>query len=56
MHAADIGRELKSLDERWQEFKKVIIQAAEETCGYSKCVENKKMTFWWNEDIKQAIA
>lgn len=48
--------EKQEIEETWHQFKKIILEAAQESCGKTKIGKgNKKRTPWWTEQIKQAV-
>ncbi|XP_073989088.1 uncharacterized protein [Rhodnius prolixus] len=44
-----------SLEGMWANFKKVILEAAEEVCGRTKCGLVKKETRWWSDEVKKEV-
>ena len=44
-----------SLDEDWNQWKEMIINAARKVCGTNKQNKQKKQTSWWNNQIKEQI-
>ena len=36
-------------------FKNDILQACDEVCGKKKCRKNHGDTWWWNEEVKEAM-
>ena len=41
--------------EEWEKFKKVLLEAAEATCGRTSSIKRWKETPWWNERAKEAV-
>ena len=50
-------RELVSVDapDLWQNFKEGILRACDEVCGKRKGRRDQGNTWWWNEEVKEAI-
>ena len=40
----------------WKCFKEGVLQACDEVCGKKKGRRDQGDTWWWNEDVKEAIA
>ena len=51
-------RELVSVDapDVWKSFKEGVLRACDEVCGKSKGRRDRGDTWWWNEEVKEAIA
>ena len=45
----------KNVEETWQIFKEILLNAARQSCGTIKLNYCKKQTAWWNNDIKEEI-
>ena len=39
----------------WQEFRSVVMEAAEGVCGRKKCRNDKQRTRWWNKEVETAV-
>ena len=54
----EIVRELVSVDapDLWKCFKEGVLKACNEVCGKKKERRDQGNTWWWNEDMKEAIA
>ena len=39
----------------WNTFKKSMLQACDEVCGKKKNIKSHGNTWWWNEEVKEAI-
>ena len=39
----------------WNTFKNSMLQACDEVCGKKKDRKNHGDTWWWNEEVKEAI-
>ena len=51
-------RELVSVDapDLWKSFKEGVLRACDEVCGKRKGRRDQGNTWWWNEEVKEAIA
>lgn len=51
-------KELVSVDapDVWKSFKEGVLRACDEVCGKRKGRRDKGNTWWWNEEVKEAIA
>ena len=51
-------RELVSTDvpNLWKCFKEAVLKACDEVCGKNKGRRDQGDKWWWNEDVKEAIA
>ena len=49
--------EWKYLDvnEHWQQMKNIMMETAQVTCGLSKGPCRHKETWWWNEEVTEAV-
>jgi len=49
--------EWKHLDvnENWHKVKKIIMETAQHICGMSKGPCRHKETWWWNEEVAEAV-
>ena len=45
--------DINIINNEWMAFKKIIIKAAEKYCGRVKTGDQRKITHWWNEHLKQ---
>ena len=50
-----IDPDISTLDEKWQQYKKILLNCAEETCGRKQIKGNTKRTAWWNEKVQTRI-
>ncbi|KAF2900954.1 hypothetical protein ILUMI_05235, partial [Ignelater luminosus] len=50
--------ETANLEESWHKFKTIILESVEEVCDTIKGggKSNKKMTRWWNEEVKEELS
>ena len=39
----------------WKSFKNGVLQACDEVCGKKRGRKDRGNTWWWNEDVKDAI-
>ena len=39
----------------WNNFRNIMLQACDEVCGKKKGRRNHGDTWWWNEEVKEAI-
>jgi len=49
--------EWKYLDvnEHWQQMKNIMMETAQVTCGLLKGPCRHKQTWWWNEEVAEAV-
>jgi len=49
--------EWKYLDvnEHWQQMKNIMMETTQVTCGLSKGLCRHKETWWWNEEVAEAV-
>ena len=40
----------------WGNFKDGVLKACDEVCGKKRGMRNKGGTWWWNEDMKEAVS
>jgi len=52
-----VEAEWKYLDvnEHWQQMKKIMMENAQVKCGLSKGPCRHKETWWWNEEVADAV-
>ena len=43
------------VNEHWQQMKNIIMDIAQVTCGLSKGPCRHKETWWWNEEVAEAV-
>ena len=43
------------VNEHWQQMKNIMMDIAEVTCGLSKGPCRHKETWWWNEEVAEAV-
>ena len=51
-NTAENSEDIESI---WEDYKEIIIKSATEVCGKKVIGGSKKMTAWWNEDVKEKI-
>ena len=44
-----------SVEDKWNNYKTVILKAARSSCGIINQNKNKKQTKWWNQEIKESV-
>ena len=50
------GREERSIDEEWKDFKEVVLRCAKETCGMRRIGgKKKKGNEWWNDEVRELV-
>ena len=58
-HENEISRKRELVDvdapNLWNTFKNSVLQACDEVCGKKKGRKNHGDTWWWNEEVKEAI-
>ena len=43
------------VNEHWQQMKNIMMETAHVTCGLSKGPCRYKETWWWNEEVAEAV-
>jgi len=43
------------VNEHWQQMKSIMMETAQDICGMSKGPRTHKETWWWNEDVAEAV-
>ena len=43
------------VNEHWQQTKNIMMDTAQVTCGLSKGSCRRKETWWWNEEVDEAV-
>jgi len=43
------------VNEHWQQMKSIMMETAQDICGMSKGPRRHKETWWWNEDVAEAV-
>ena len=43
------------VNEHWQQMKNIMMDTAQVTCGLSKGPCSHKETWWWNEEVAEAV-
>jgi len=43
------------VNEHWQQMKNIMMDTAQLTCGLSKGPCRHKETWWWNEEVAEAV-
>ena len=52
----ELPKEIQTVEEEWEAFKKSILTTAKENCGQTKRgITRRKITPWWNDDVKAAV-
>ena len=51
------GRKMKGLgvNDHWQQMKGIMMETAQDICGMTKGPCRHKKTWWWNEDVAEAV-
>ena len=39
----------------WTRYKRCVLEAADEVCGWTKGGVRRSTTWWWNEDVKRVV-
>ena len=45
----------EKVNETWLQYKKCVLEAADEVCGWTKGAARRKVTWWWNEGVRKKI-
>ena len=45
----------ENVENLWKSIKEDLVKAADRTCGWSKGPPRHRVTWWWNEDVDQAV-
>ena len=40
----------------WGHFKDEVLEACDEVCGKKRGQRSKGVTWWWNEEVKEAVS
>jgi len=43
------------VNDHWQQMKGIIIESAQDICGMTKGPRRHKETWWWNEEVAEAV-
>ena len=43
------------LNEHWYKMKKIMMETARHICGMSEGPCRRKETWWWNEEVAEAV-
>jgi len=43
------------VNKHWQQMKNIMIETVQATCGLSKSPCRHKETWWWNEEVAEAV-
>jgi len=43
------------VSDHWQQMKGVMVETAQDICGMTKGPRRHKETWWWNEDVAEAV-
>jgi len=43
------------VNEHWQRMKCIMMESAQDTCGMTEGPHRHKETWWWNEEVAEAI-
>ena len=44
-----------SVEEKWKTMRDAWLNSAEEVCGWTKGKRKQKETWWWNDDVEEAV-
>ena len=50
-----LGDEGENVNQKWEEGKRGLLRAAEEVCGWTKGPRRHVQTWWWCDEVKEAI-
>ena len=42
-------------EDTWRQYKKCVLEAADEVCGWTKGKARRRVTWWWNEGLRKVI-
>ena len=45
----------QGVNDRWQQMKGLMMETAQDICGMSEGPRRRKETWWWNEDVTEAV-
>ena len=51
----EAGWKYLDVNEHWQQMKNLMMETAQVTCGLSKGPCRHKETWWWNEEVAEAV-
>jgi len=43
------------VNDHWQQMKGIMMETAQDTCGMTKGPRRHKETWWWNEEVAEAV-
>jgi len=43
------------VNEHWQQMKRIMMETAQDICGMTKSPCRHKETWWWNEEVAEAV-
>ena len=43
------------VNDHWQQMKDIMMETAQEICGMTKGPRTHKETWWWNEEVAEAV-
>ena len=43
------------VNDHWQQMKDIMIETAQDICGMTKGPRRHKETWWWNEEVVEAV-
>ena len=44
-----------SVDGTWKNYTECVLEAADKTCGWTKAPARRKITWWWNEELRKVL-
>jgi hypothetical protein len=44
-----------NVEDTWLQYKKCMLEAADEVCGWTKGKARRRVTWWWNEGLRKVI-
>jgi len=45
----------QGVNDHWQQMKGLMMETAQDICGMSEGPRTRKETWWWNEDVTEAV-
>ena len=42
-------------EETWIKYKRCVLEAADEVCGWTKGRVRRSTTWWWNEEMRRVV-
>ena len=43
------------VNDHWQQMKDIMMETAQDICGMTKGPRRHKETWWWNEEVAEAV-